>query len=193
MSIAPGGPPALRLAQDSSAQTRAQSENTQATKYTDIPNSSNEAPGTKLEEITVTGYKFLSIDTSGTTGLPLPIEKVPQSITLVDHDFIQAADLKSLGYIALLDVGLLAVARRKEWSSLPILGAVGTVLMQIAWVGNFFLHGQYFAGNKTLIPMAVFLAFEFLFLAAAVTTKRAGKLDNAISGAALGVGAFAMC
>src|SRR5204863_5015228 len=51
------------------------------------------------------------------------------------------------GYIALLDIGLLAVARRKEWSSLPILGALGTVLMQIAWVGNFFIHGQYFAGN----------------------------------------------
>ena len=96
------------------------------------------------------------------------------------------------GYTALLDIGLLAVARRKEWSSLPILGAVGTVLMQIAWVGNFFLHGQYFAGNKTLIPMAVFLGFEVLFLAAALTTKRAGKLDNAISGAALGIGAFAM-
>src|SRR2546425_6141746 len=62
--------------------------------------------------------------------------------------------LALFGFIALLDIGLLAVARRKEWSSLPILGAVGTVLMQIAWVGNFFLHGQYFAGNKTLIPMA---------------------------------------
>ena len=97
------------------------------------------------------------------------------------------------GYIALLDIGLLAVARRKDWTSLPILGAVGTVLMQIAWVGNFFLHEHYFIGNKTLIPMAVFLAFEILFLAAAVTTKRAGKLDNAISGAALGVGAIAMC
>src|SRR2546421_287629 len=96
------------------------------------------------------------------------------------------------GYIALLDIGLLAVARRKEWSSLPILGAVGTVLMQIAWVGNFFLHGQYFAGNKTLIPMAVFLGFEILFLFAALTTSRPGKLDTAISGAALAVGAFAM-
>ena len=95
------------------------------------------------------------------------------------------------GYIALLDIGLLAVARRKEWSSLPILGAVGTVLMQIAWVGNFFLHGQYFAGNKTLIPMAVFLGFEVLFLAAALTSRRTGKLDHAISGAALGVGGFA--
>src|SRR6266403_2316251 len=96
------------------------------------------------------------------------------------------------GYIALLDIGLLAVARRKEWSSLPILGAVGTALMQIAWVGNFFLHGQYFAGNKTLIPMTVFLGFEILFLVAALTTSRAGKLDTAISGAALAVGAFAM-
>src|SRR5438067_1148343 len=96
------------------------------------------------------------------------------------------------GYIALLDIGLLAVARRKEWSSLPILGALGTVLMQIAWVGNFFVHGQYFAGNKTLIPMAVFLGFEILFLAGALASKRAGKLDTAISGAALAVGAFAM-
>src|SRR5437660_11248047 len=96
------------------------------------------------------------------------------------------------GYIALLDIGLLAVARRKEWSSLPILGAVGTVLMQVAWVGNFFLQGQYFTGNKTFIPMAVFLGFEVLFLVAALTSKRAGKLDNAISGAALSVGGFAM-
>ncbi len=97
------------------------------------------------------------------------------------------------GYIALLDIGLLAVARRKDWASLPILGAVGTVFMQIAWVGNFFLREHYFTGNKTLIPMAVFLAFEILFLAAAVATKRAGKLENAISGAALGVSAIAMC
>src|SRR6476661_6298457 len=97
------------------------------------------------------------------------------------------------GYVALLDIGLLAVARRKDWTSLPILGAVGTVLLQIAWVGNFFLRQQYFAGTKTLIPMAVFLAFQILFLTASVTTKRTGKLDNAISGAALGVGAIAMC
>src|SRR5438445_6713130 len=96
------------------------------------------------------------------------------------------------GYISLLDIGLLAVARRKEWSSLPILGAIGTVLMQVAWVGNFFLQEKYFAGNKTLIPMAVFLGFEILFLVAALATNRPGKLDTAISGAALGVGAFAM-
>src|SRR5437763_5466959 len=104
----------------------------------------------------------------------------------------QDTPLRLFGYLPLADIGLAARARRKEWSSLPILGAVGTVLMQIAWVGNFFLEGKYFAGNKTLIPMAVFLGFEILFLLAALTSKRAGKLDNAISGAALGVGGFAM-
>jgi len=96
------------------------------------------------------------------------------------------------GYIALLDAGLLAVARRKGWTSLPILGAIGTVLMQVTWVGNFFLQGHYFAGNKTLIPMAVFLGFEILFLVAALTTRQSGKLETAVSGAALAVGAFAM-
>src|SRR5438045_8061783 len=40
--------------------------------------------------------------------------------------------------------------------------------------------------------MAVFLGFEILFLFAVLTTSRPGKLDTAISGAALAVGAFAM-
>src|SRR5438045_3302578 len=69
----------------------------------------------------------------------------------------QDSPLGLFGYIALLDIGLLLVARRKDWASLPILGAIGTVLMQIAWVGNFFLHEQYFAGHKVLIPMAIFI------------------------------------
>jgi TonB-dependent siderophore receptor len=55
----------------------------------------------KVEEVVVVGrYEFLSADTRGTTNLPLPIEKVPQSISLVSGDFIKAADLKTLGEIA---------------------------------------------------------------------------------------------
>jgi outer membrane receptor for ferric coprogen and ferric-rhodotorulic acid len=54
-----------------------------------------------LQEVTVTAhYEFLSADTSGTTNLPLPLEKVPQTINLVSNDFINAADLKTLGQIA---------------------------------------------------------------------------------------------
>jgi iron complex outermembrane receptor protein len=55
----------------------------------------------ELQEVVVTGrYEFLSADTKGATGLPLPIEQVPQSIGLVSADFIQAANLKTLGDIA---------------------------------------------------------------------------------------------
>jgi iron complex outermembrane receptor protein len=55
----------------------------------------------QLSEVVVTGhYQFLSADTHGTTNLPLPIEQVPQSIDLVSADFIQAANLKTLGDIA---------------------------------------------------------------------------------------------
>jgi outer-membrane receptor for ferric coprogen and ferric-rhodotorulic acid len=54
-----------------------------------------------LQEVVITSsYEFLSADTSGTTNLPLPIEKVPQSISLISQDFIKAADLKTLGEIA---------------------------------------------------------------------------------------------
>ncbi|MBS0420290.1 MAG: TonB-dependent receptor [Proteobacteria bacterium] len=56
---------------------------------------------TNLQEVLVTGrYQFLAADTQGTTNLPLPIEQVPQSISLVSGDFIKAADLNTLGAIA---------------------------------------------------------------------------------------------
>src|SRR5438874_6973296 len=37
------------------------------------------------------------------------------------------------GYIALLDIALLALAQRQRWNSLAIPGAIGTALMQFAW------------------------------------------------------------
>jgi len=95
-------------------------------------------------------------------------------------------------YIALLDIGLLMVARRKEWSALPILGAIGTVLMQIGWVAQFFLREKYFLGDKVFVPMAIFLGFELLFCAALVWTKRASKSEGAFSAAAIGIGAAAI-
>src|SRR5213083_130802 len=47
------------------------------------------------------------------------------------------------GYIALLDIGLLMVAQRQRWNVLPILGGIGTALMQIAWVAAFFVPEKY--------------------------------------------------
>ena len=96
------------------------------------------------------------------------------------------------GYIALLDIGLLMVARRKQWSVLPILGAVGTVLMQIGWVTQFFLREEYFLANKVLVPMAIFLGLELLFCAALGITKRGSKSEGAFAAAAIGTGSAAI-
>src|SRR6266567_2454281 len=92
-------------------------------------------------------------------------------------------------YIALLDVGLLALAQRKGWNGLPTLGAVGTALMQFAWVGTFFIPEKYFAGNKVLVVMAVFAGFQVLFLAAAAWSKRTRKTSPEIFACAIGLGA----
>lgn len=65
----------------------------------DTPDTTGSSNG--LAEVTVTApYQFLSADTSGTTNLPLPVEKVPQTINIVSNDFINAANLKTLGEIA---------------------------------------------------------------------------------------------
>src|SRR5438552_16175953 len=96
-------------------------------------------------------------------------------------------------YIALLDVGLLAVAQRQRWNALSILGALGTALMQFAWVTTFFVPEKYFAGNKVLVVMAVFAGFQGLFLAAVGWARRTGRMNHELLACALGLAAVAMC
>lgn len=80
---------------------------------------SSNANKSGLEEVVVTStYQFLSVDTSGTTNLPLPIERVPQSISLVSNDFIQAADLKTLGEIAEYTAGAINIGNSENVGSL---------------------------------------------------------------------------
>ena len=63
-------------------------------------------------------------------------------------------------YIALLDIGLISVALARRWNWLTFAAAIGTALMQLAWVVEFFNP------EKVFIAMAVFLGFCGLFLAA---------------------------
>jgi uncharacterized membrane protein len=95
-------------------------------------------------------------------------------------------------YIALLDIGLLAVAQRQRWNALPILGAAGTALMQIGWIGTFFVPEKYFAANKVLVVMAIFAGFQAMFLGAVVWAKRTEKMNRELSGSALGLAAVAL-
>ena len=62
--------------------------------------SAQDAQPDTLGEVVVQAYRFLDRDTSGATNLPLPIEGVPQAITLINSDFLKAADLKTMGEIA---------------------------------------------------------------------------------------------
>src|SRR5437899_4471485 len=95
-------------------------------------------------------------------------------------------------YIALLDIGLLAASQRQRWNALPILGAAGTALTQIGWIGTFFVSEKYFAGNKVLVVMAVFAGFQALFLAAVAWAKHTGKINRQLSLSALGLAAVAI-
>jgi uncharacterized membrane protein len=62
-------------------------------------------------------------------------------------------------YIALLDLGVAAVALRKSWFYLVLLAAVGTALTQFGW------SAQFFDASKGGRAYWIFLGFEALFLA----------------------------
>ncbi len=76
------------------------------------------------------------------------------------------------GYIALLDIGLLAVALSKRWNYITLLGALATVAMQFGWVHKFF------APAKMPVATGVFLLFAALFTAAATIAHRKQLLNR---------------
>ncbi|MFA5057374.1 MAG: DUF2339 domain-containing protein, partial [Opitutaceae bacterium] len=89
------------------------------------------------------------------------------------------------GYIALLDAGLLAVARRRRWHYLGALAALGTVVMELGWVEKFFVAA------KIYTALNVFLGFDVLFLLAcalpAGQVLRRADASRWLAGAAAGV------
>jgi hypothetical protein len=70
------------------------------------------------------------------------------------------------GYIALLDVGLVALALHQRWLFLVPLGAAGTIAMQIGWAVKFLNPA------KAPTAMVVSLVFCAIFLAAHVIGQR---------------------
>jgi hypothetical protein len=82
-------------------------------------------------------------------------------------------------YIALLDIGLLAIALAKRWSHLALLAAAATAIMQFGWVARFF------SAEKSLTGYAVFLGFAILFGAGLWLGDRQGTATGWEEGAAL--------
>jgi hypothetical protein len=94
------------------------------------------------------------------------------------------------GYIALLDIGLLAVSRHRCWRSLMPLAALGTGLMQLGWTLSHFTSGNYSSGSKILIPMGIALGFLGLFLVGGWLGRR--KLDHPAAASVVGLAAVAL-
>lgn len=73
------------------------------------------------------------------------------------------------GYLACLDLGLIAVALHRRWFHLVPLGAAGTVIMMIGWAEKFY------APEKTVTAMVVTLGFSVLFIGATGVARRLGR------------------
>jgi uncharacterized membrane protein len=90
------------------------------------------------------------------------------------------------GYLALLDIGLLAVAVRQRWNYLTLLAAIATAVMQFGWVSEFF------APQKNATAMTIFLGFSGLFVAAFAIANYYKRVEQYLSAAVLVVLAAAM-
>ena len=90
------------------------------------------------------------------------------------------------GYIAVLNIGVAAVAIRKRWDYLVLLAAAGTIVMEFAWADKFF------AVSKANTAFAVFLGFEALFLAIFALARRLHPPANWTARSAIAVALAAL-
>ena len=95
-------------------------------------------------------------------------------------------------YIALLDLGVLAVAHKKRWLHLAALAAAGTMVTQLGWMMTFFTASGYAIGAATWVPITVFFGFAVMFSLAAWKSKARESGDDWMVGAALGLCASAL-
>ncbi len=79
------------------------------------------------------------------------------------------------GYIALLDLGLIALSRHANWRFLATAASAGTILTMAGWDLAFFDSGDYGTGNRILIPLGIIIGFSLLFLSGVWLSRR--KLD----------------
>jgi uncharacterized membrane protein len=90
------------------------------------------------------------------------------------------------GYIAVLNIGVAAVALRKRWDYLVLLAAAGTIIMEFAWADKFFVIG------KRNIAFAIFIGFEAQFLAIYASARRLHPPANWTARAAIALSLAAL-
>ena len=137
----------------------------------------------------VTTFLLMALITAGAFTLAVRLEAQVVAILGLVGGFLTPFLLSThqdnpvglFSYIALLDLGLMAVAFRRRWSVLMMLAAVGTVLLEISWVAAFF------APAKLFTAMAVFLGFDFLFLLAFWAGEKMEQPSEWLTGSAIGL------
>jgi Predicted membrane protein (DUF2339) len=93
-------------------------------------------------------------------------------------------------YILLLDLGLIAVARKRGWLYLMACGAGGTLLLEAGWFLGWFWKADYGESFKVWIPITVHVFFPALFAAASWWLRESEEtkklsLHSALGGLAL--------
>jgi uncharacterized membrane protein len=83
------------------------------------------------------------------------------------------------GYLALLDMGLLAIALRQRWNHLAVLAACATVGMQFLWIEQFFIP------EKNAVASTIFLGFAALFVAAFGIANHYKRVEEFLSAAVI--------
>lgn len=68
------------------------------------PSAAQQSP-VPIPDVLITAHPFLDQDTSGITNLPLPIEQVPQSISIINNSFAKAADIQNVADLAQYTTG----------------------------------------------------------------------------------------
>jgi hypothetical protein len=94
--------------------------------------------------------------------------------------------LALFSYIALLDLGLMAVALNRRWHYLVLLGALGTIAMQIGWVDKFF------EAAKVFTAMGIFLGFSLLFVATFGAATRRQQFSAWLAAATMAISFVAL-
>jgi len=83
------------------------------------------------------------------------------------------------GFIAVLDLGLLAIALHRRWDYLATLAALGTVIMEIGWSAEFFAVG------KLPTAVTVLVGFNLLFALAVYVARRLNRASDWLAAAAV--------
>lgn len=89
-------------------------------------------------------------------------------------------------YITFLNLGLLALAWRRQWEFLLALGAMGTILIEGAWLSEFF------RSTEAWKAVGVLHWFNGLYAAAYIWAWRIGRDSRYVAGPALGMSIFTL-